>query len=86
MQEDMIDFPVSDLWREHYAAQGLTYLAGSRSPRRQIDARSDSDLVGVLREVRALRAELNELRVRLDHPHLAKTADASVKPPTMFDE
>ena len=26
--EDLIDFPVSDLWRDHYAAQGLTYPSG----------------------------------------------------------
>lgn len=26
--EDMIDFRVSDVWREQYAAQGLTYPAG----------------------------------------------------------
>ncbi len=24
MQEDLIDFPVSDLWLDHYHAQGLT--------------------------------------------------------------
>ena len=26
--EDMIDYPVSDVYRDHYAAQGLTYPAG----------------------------------------------------------
>ena len=26
--EDMIDFPVSDVFRDHYAAQGLTYPSG----------------------------------------------------------
>ncbi len=29
--EDLIDFPTSDIFREHYAAQGLTYPAGRYS-------------------------------------------------------
>lgn len=28
---DRIDFPVSDLWRNHYASQGLTYWSGRHS-------------------------------------------------------
>ena len=27
--EDLIDFPVSDLWRDQYAAQGYTHPSGS---------------------------------------------------------
>ena len=27
---DAIDFPCADVWRDHYAAQGLTYSAGRR--------------------------------------------------------
>lgn len=45
--EDMIDFPVSDVWRDQYAAQGLTYSAG-RYPRVITPARERgySDLDG----------------------------------------
>jgi len=28
--DDLIDFPVSDVWRDHYAAQGLTYPSGRK--------------------------------------------------------
>lgn len=28
---DRIDFPVSDLWHNHYASQGLTYWSGRHS-------------------------------------------------------
>lgn len=31
--EDLIDYPVSDTFRDHYAAQGLTYPSG-RYPRK----------------------------------------------------
>ncbi len=45
--EDMIDFPVSDVWREHYAAQGLTYSSGRREhPPQTPPARGYSDADG----------------------------------------
>lgn len=31
---DLIDYPVSDLYRDHYAAQGLTYYSGRRADRK----------------------------------------------------
>jgi hypothetical protein len=65
--DDQIDFPVADGWRDHYAAQGLTYAAGRRE-RRQHAPRS-ADGVGPLldrldhqqRTIDALTAEIARL-------------------------
>ena len=74
--EDMIDFPVSDLWRDHYAAQGLTYPSGryKRKPTPKPE-RGYSDLSGdgwskVEELVKALnlkQAEIERLKEQAHH-------------------
>ena len=38
MQEDLIDFPVSDLWLDHYHEQGLTPRTSGRTRQRPAPA------------------------------------------------
>jgi hypothetical protein len=56
--DDYIDFPVSDTFRDHYAAQGLTYSSGRSS--RKTENRGDSRLLQPERGNKALAKERNE--------------------------
>ena len=69
--EDMIDFPVSDVWRDHYAAQGLTYPAGrapKKDPRIPATPRggfSDEDFdaqLNIKRLMAVIRAQRSEIQ------------------------
>lgn len=58
--EDLIDFPVSDTFRDHFAAQGLTYNPGRRSaqyPRTALVERTE--------EINEVRRELSIWKSRL---------------------
>ena len=64
--DDLIDFPVSDLWRDHYAAQGMTYAAGRR-PRPRIVAPTDTERIEHYeRTIAALTAEIVRLKSLLN--------------------
>lgn len=54
-QDDLIDFPCSDLFRDHYAAQGMTFGSG-RYARRPDPPKPDAppDETGTLGELLAL--------------------------------
>jgi uncharacterized small protein (DUF1192 family) len=74
--EDMIDFRVSDSYRDHYAAQGLTYPAGRRERRPQPQKErgySDQDGDGwtrvgeLIKSLNAKQAEIERLKAR-QHP------------------
>lgn len=77
--EDLIDFPVSDVWRDHYAAQGLTYPSG-RYPRRPPQqpppqhGYSDADGDGwakvgeLMQSLTRKQAEIERLKAQA-HPH-----------------
>jgi len=56
--DDMIDFRVSDTWRDHYAAQGLTYSSGrhERVIERRLSA-IDKDLQRLGEILKQLRDE-----------------------------
>jgi hypothetical protein len=53
-QEDVIDFPVSDTWRDYYFEMGLTPYPSSTYYQRQIDT-----LVEKLEQLRLTIASLN---------------------------
>lgn len=52
--EDLIDFPCSDLWLDHYHAMGLT-------PRSSEQRRQTAEMAALRREVQGLREILGEL-------------------------
>ena len=72
--EDMIDFPVSESFRDQYAAQGLTYPAGRYPktsggiPPRPVGGVSDEDddahakIHNLLRIIRLQRVEISTLK------------------------
>ncbi len=70
LQENLIDFPVSDTFRDHYAAQHLTYSAGRAAPqtrpRLPVDPLgwTDDRPVALGREIDGLRAALAKERER----------------------
>lgn len=55
--EDMIDFACSDAYRDHFAAQGLTYSAGRRTPKPRLPLVSRDRLV---EQVDQLRGQVDE--------------------------
>lgn len=65
---DYIDFPVSDLWRDHYASQSLTYPSGRYDSKRTyasqgVDPTKDlSEETSLARAIRLLTEELRQLR------------------------
>jgi len=73
--EDMIDFPVSDLWRDHYAAQGLTYASGRYPERAKTKERGYSDLDGdgwakvgeLIQSLKQKQAEIERLKSQAHH-------------------
>lgn len=78
--DDMIDFPVSDLWRDHYAAQGLTYPAGRYPTKKNTDADRDQEIKELKSIIQTLRDQLAEIQLTQAHPHLKETN--SNTPPT----
>ncbi len=79
-RRDLIDFPVSDVWRDHYAAQGLTYDSGRHQlrplPTTHADPLPSSEsgltaLLTLIREqettIQSLKAELVRLKQRFPH-------------------
>ncbi len=68
-QDDLIDFACSDTYRDHYAAQGLTYAAGRYKQKTPLRLPVWSDETDALydkkreleREVRLLRLENDQL-------------------------
>lgn len=75
--EDMIDFRVSDSYRDHYAAQGLTYPAGryERTPAIPQPERGYSDLDGdgwskvgeLIKSLNLKQAEIERLKAAPHH-------------------
>lgn len=75
--EDMIDFPVSDVWRDHYAAQGLTYPSGRYPARAKTKERERgySDLDGdgwtrvgeLITSLNQKQAEIERLKSQSHH-------------------
>jgi len=87
MQDDLIDFPVSDLWRDHYAAQGLTYPSGRYPKPAPTNADRDRELRDLKSLVQTLRDQLAELTLTAQHPHLKETNSNTPKtPPKTFEE
>ncbi len=87
MQEDMIDFPVSDLWRDHYAAQGLTYPSGRYSKKHGGHGGGESAEVKELQSIiQILRDQLAEIHLTAQHPHLAQTERPTPPKPSTFEE
>ncbi len=81
--EDMIDFRVSDVWRDHYAAQGLTYDAGrrdrtaARQTPRHTSPRADWTALGeVLRSLLHPRIDVERLKQKSQHPQDANSRDS----------
>jgi uncharacterized small protein (DUF1192 family) len=74
--EDMIDFPVSDVWRDHYAAQGLTYPSGRYPDRPKPKERGYSDLDGdgwskvgeLIQSLNHKQAEIERLKAERHKP------------------
>ena len=74
--DDYIDFPVADCWRDHYAAQGLTYPSG-RKPRSQAppprlgfsdeDYSQQQKINDLLATIKRQREEISSLKAQL-HP------------------
>lgn len=74
--EDLIDFPVSDLWRDHYAAQGLTYPSG-RKPEQAATSHGYSDrqedqaawlkIQELVASLNAKQAEIERLKASAHH-------------------
>jgi hypothetical protein len=86
MIDDMIDFPVSDSYRDHYAAQGLTYPAGRREKPPSNSTPQTNQTISDLRQtVQTLKDQLAEIQLIQQHPHLAET-DKPTPKPTTFDE
>ena len=85
MLNDLIDFPVSDLWRDHYAAQGLTYPSGRKERPPQETPPTETELASLHTTIEELGKRIEELKLRLAHPHLAQVEDAPKKP-IAFDE
>ena len=67
--DDYIDFPVSALWREHYAAQGLTYDIGRRRqsepPRYPVSVESSETLHLLKATIKRQEAEIHALKAAL---------------------
>lgn len=90
MQEDMIDFPVADCWRDHYAAQGLTYPSGRKTsggiPPTPRGGYSDADGDGWAR-VSELVDALNKANAEIERLRNAGNPPSSIPPkPSTFDE
>ncbi len=77
--EDMIDVPVSDIFRDHYAAQGLTYPSGRYERNVAIEPaqeRGYSDLDGdgwakvgdLIKSLNLKQAEIDRLKVQAPPP------------------
>jgi hypothetical protein len=84
--DDLIDFPVTDRWRDHYAAQGLTYPSGrypKRTPQRDEQNQEIRELKSI---VQILRDELAEIRLTAEHPHLRETERTAPPKPHTFEE
>ncbi len=85
-RRDLIDFKVSDVWRDHYAAQGMTYDSGRR-PRSQPASQASgappssesgmSALLTLIREqelkIHALTAELLQVKQAKKKPEPPKS-------------
>ena len=73
--DDQIDFPVSDDWRDHYAAQGLTYPSGRH------ERTVERALADLEKDARQLGEILQELRDQLSKrpPPLAPSQPISVE-------
>ena len=89
---DLIDFPVSPLFLDHYHAQGMTpHWSGQqyretperpREPERRREALHDSDGIDRLWDaIRAQRQEINDLKARLRAPAPLRPMPAQ-QPPT----
>jgi len=85
--EDLIDFPVSDLYRDHYAAQGMTYPSG-RYPKRETGGRDrDQEIKELTSIIQTLRDQLAEIHLTQTYPHLNATEDSPPsKPAKTFEE
>ena len=77
--DDYIDFPVADCWRDHYAAQGLTYPSGRKErPQPTRPGFSDEDysqqqkINDLLATIKRQREEISSLKVQL-HPEKSDT-------------
>ena len=65
--EDLIDFPVSDLWRDHYAAQGMTYPSGKKPQPHPEQSRGYSDADSEpWQHVQDLIASLNKKQAEIE--------------------
>jgi hypothetical protein len=70
--EDLVDFACSDSFRDHFAAQGLTYYAGRSQPayqerrsRRDSEAGERAALRAAREENEVLRRQVIKLEARL---------------------
>lgn len=86
MRDDLIDFPVSDLWREQYAAQGLTYPSGTYPKTSAARQAQDEEIRGLKSMMQTLRDHLAEVTLTAQHPHLRERAESRPSRPTTFDE
>lgn len=70
MKENYIDFKCSDIWRDHYAAQGLTYDSGRRERRDQQEKHDVGPLLNRIdqqaKTIDALTAEIARIKSMLN--------------------
>jgi len=66
---DFIDFPVNDVWRDHYAAQGLTYPSGRREQRDNVNVPkvTDINVASLTDAILKLTDELSQWRTARGH-------------------
>ena len=81
-REDYIDYRVSDLFRDHYAAQGLTYPAGRRQEKAPIPIPVWTDETDALHE-RKRELELEVRLLRLENDQLRRHARVPEPGPAM---
>ena len=84
--EDLIDFPVSDLWRDHYAAQGLTSPSGRYPKRAPGEKDQDPSVQDLTATIQTLRDQLAEIKLTQEQPHLKETVHHTPPKPSTFEE
>lgn len=67
-QDDLIDFPVSSTWRNHFADQGLTWRTSERPSPRSASSEFEHSYEEILHrmELRSMRASLDSLQEIID--------------------
>ena len=72
-REDYIDYRVSDLYRDHYAAQGLTYPSGRCQRKPSLRVANWNDEIDAAKK-RIAELELDNRLLRLENAQLHRNA------------